>query len=163
MLQRLRAKTFLSAVALSALVAAVPMALSPNLVRAQVSAQSMPNVADLAEKLLPAVVEISIESKVADGSSPDMPKIPDDSPFKDFFDQFLKKKQQQDGQGGGAKPNDQGGNDAPRPNPDERTVNSMGSGFIIDSTGLIVTNNHVVEGANSIQVHMQDGTMMKAE
>jgi serine protease Do len=163
MLQRLNAKTLLGAVALSALIVAGPMVWGPTLARAEVSVQNLPNVADLAEKLLPAVVEISVESKVNDGASPDMPKIPDDSPFKDFFDQFLKKKQQE-GQGGGdtTKPGDQGGGDA-QPAPDERTVNSMGSGFIIDAAGLIVTNNHVVEGANSIQVHMQDGTMMKAE
>ena len=102
----------------------------------------------LADKLLPAVVEISVESKVAGGRSaaPEMPDLPEDSPFKDFFDDFFKKRQ---GEGAGA--------------PGGRTVNSMGSGFIIDAQGLIVTNNHVVEGADAIQVHMQDGTMMKAE
>jgi serine protease Do len=109
--------------------------------------QVLPNVADLADRLLPAVVEISVESKVAGGSTvvPEAPQVPDDSPFKDFFDDFFKKRQ-----GEGELP---GG----------RTVSSMGSGFIIDAQGLVVTNNHVVEGAESIQIHMQDGTVLKAE
>ena len=165
----LNAKSLLGAVAVSALMLGAPIANSPIALPAfaEVPLQGLPNVADLAEKLLPAVVEISVESKMTDGASSDGPKIPDDSPFKDFFDQFLKKKQQQ-GQGGDKKPDDnkpgdQGGGDNSAPSPDERTVNSMGSGFIIDATGLIVTNNHVVEGANTIQVHMQDGTILKAE
>ena len=166
MLQRLNVKNLLGAVALSALMLATPMSVGSIPARADVQIQNLPNVADLAEKLLPAVVEISVESKVNDAASSDMPKIPDDSPFKDFFDQFLKKKQQE-GQGGGKPPDnrapDNNGRDNGTPNSDERSVNSMGSGFIIDATGLIVTNNHVVEGANTIQVHMQDGTMMKAE
>lgn len=103
----------------------------------------MPNVADLADKLLPAVVEISVESKVAGGGTVEMPQLPEDSPFKDFFDDFFKKRQGEDN--------------------GERTVNSMGSGFIIDASGVVVTNNHVVEGAESIQIRMQDGTTLKAE
>jgi serine protease Do len=164
----MNAKSLLGAVAVSALMLGAPITNSPVAVPAfaEVPLQGLPNVADLAEKLLPAVVEISVESKMTDGSATDGPKIPDDSPFKDFFDQFLKKKQQQ-GQGGdgkpGDKPGDQGGGDNGLVTPDERTVNSMGSGFIIDNTGLIVTNNHVVEGASAISVHMQDGTIMKAE
>ena len=160
----LNAKKLLGAVAVSALMLGAPIATNPFTAqaRAEVPLQGLPNVADLAEKLLPAVVEISVESKVNDGASADTPKIPDDSPFKDFFDQFLKKKQQE-GQGGDNKPGDQGGGDNGAPSPDDRVVNSMGSGFIVDATGLIVTNNHVVEGASSISVHMQDGTIMKAE
>lgn len=163
-----KAKNLLGAVAISALMLGMASVTSPftSQAIAEVSLQGLPNVADLVDKLLPAVVEISVESKVNDGASPDAPKIPDDSPFKDFFDQFLKKKQQEgQGQGGdnNSKPGDQGGGDNGTPAPDERTVNSMGSGFIIDATGLIVTNNHVVEGANAISVHMQDGTIMKAE
>ena len=162
----LKAKNLLGAVAVSALMLGAPITTSPFVLQAdaEVSLQGLPNVADLVDKLLPAVVEISVESKVNDGTSADGPKVPDDSPFKDFFDQFLKKKQQE-GQGGdkNSKPGDQGGGDNSAPTPDERTVNSMGSGFIIDATGVIVTNNHVVEGANAISVHMQDGTIMKAE
>jgi serine protease Do len=112
------------------------------------TAASLPNVADLADKLLPAVVEISVETKAPDGAPlPDMPQLPDDSPFKDFFEDFFKRRQQGQGDGG----------------PSNRTLNSMGSGFIVDGSGVVVTNNHVVEGAETIQVHLQDGTLLKAE
>ena len=141
---------FMGAAALSAMLFATPENLS--LVRpaqAQAQIQQLPNVADLVEKLLPAVVEISVESKAPGSDVPmaEIPQLPDDSPFKDFFDDFFKKKK-----GGGAPGQ-----------PDGRTVQSMGSGFIVDSSGLIVTNNHVVEGAETMQVHMQDGTLLKAE
>ena len=108
----------------------------------------LPNVADLADTLLPAVVEISVETKAPDGAPlPDMPQLPDDSPFKDFFEDFFKRRQQGQGDDG----------------PSNRTLNSMGSGFIVDASGVVVTNNHVVEGAESIQIHLQDGTLLKAE
>ena len=103
----------------------------------------LPSVADLSDRLLPAVVEITIESK-SQGTLPNMPQLPDNSPFKDFFDDFFKR--QQEGEGG-------------RP----RTMTSMGSGFVIDPQGLIVTNNHVVEGAETIEVHLQDNSVLKAE
>jgi serine protease Do len=108
-------------------------------------AQQLPSVADLADRLLPAVVEISIESKVPTTALPTLPELPENSPFKDFFDDFLKKRQGQGEQ------------------PEDRTVNSMGSGFVIDAAGLIVTNNHVVEGAETMTVHFQDGSELKAE
>jgi serine protease Do len=79
-----------------------------------------------------------------------IPQLPDDSPFKDFFDDFFKKRQ---GQGG---PDDQGDSKG-------RMISSMGSGFIVDGSGIVITNNHVVEGAEAIQVHLQDGTLLKAE
>jgi serine protease Do len=138
---------FFGALALGSLLVATPQSPMGTSSALAQQMQVLPNVADLADKLLPAVVEISVESKVAGGPTvtPTIPDLPEDSPFKDFFDDFFKKKQEGDGAPGG------------------RTVNSMGSGFIIDATGLIVTNNHVVEGAEAIQVHMQDGTVLKAE
>jgi serine protease Do len=138
---------FFGALALSAtLLAPPPNLLGSTSANAQ-QMQALPNVADLADRLLPAVVEISVESKVAGGPTmtPDVPQLPEDSPFKDFFDDFFKKRQGEGGTPGG------------------RTVSSMGSGFIIDAQGLVVTNNHVVEGAEAIQIHMQDGTVLKAE
>lgn len=193
MAQRVMIRNLLGAVALAGLVLAMPGVSNPLATRAYGEVVGLPNIADLVDKLLPAVVEISVESKPgeAGGASPTS-QAPPDSPFKDFFDQFLKKKQGQNGDNGGGDkaptdktPNDksggdQGGADKGQSDkgqsdkgggdngngptiPDERVVNSMGSGFIVDASGLIVTNNHVVEGATSIQVHMQDGTIMKAE
>ncbi len=156
MMNSFKASQVFGAVALSTLLLSLPVPGNFVVQQAYAEAQSLPNIADLAERLLPSVVEISVVSKVAGPEVSGMPQIPDDSPFKDFFDEFLKKKQQQQN------PDDkQGDNGAPAP--DDRTVNSMGSGFIVGASGLIVTNNHVVEGADSIQVHMQDGTILKAE
>jgi serine protease Do len=125
------------------------MVLPPAMIApAMAQSTSLPNVADLADRVLPAVVEISVESKATGlpNSGPETPQLPDDSPFKDFFDDFFKRRQ---GQGGPGQP--------------DRTVNSLGSGFIIDAKGVVVTNNHVVEGAQSIIVRLQDGTELKAE
>jgi serine protease Do len=112
--------------------------------------QTLPNVADLADRVLPSVVEIAVESKVPGapdvGEPPSPGAQPDDSPFKDFFNDFLNKR---GGQGAAPKQN--------------RVVTGMGSGYIVDATGIIVTNNHVVEGAESIEVHLQDSTMLTAE
>ncbi|MDO8352920.1 MAG: DegQ family serine endoprotease, partial [Aestuariivirga sp.] len=109
--------------------------------------EQLPSVADLAERLLPSVVEISVQTKSDTGSPAlQMPDLPDNSPFKDFFDEFLKKQRK------GETPEQQ-----------DRSVSSMGSGFVVDVSGLIVTNNHVVEGAESIEVHFQDSTILKAE
>ncbi|WP_204508347.1 DegQ family serine endoprotease [Aestuariivirga litoralis] len=129
-----------------------------NLTPTQPQLQELPSVADLADRLLPAVVEITIESGGGPASSetqqdapeatpelPSDPGNPDDpaNPFKDFFDEFLKR-----GQGG------------ERP---QQKMTSMGSGFVVDPSGIIVTNNHVVEGAESIEVHFHDDTVLKAE
>jgi serine protease Do len=114
--------------------------------------QELPSVADLADRLLPAVVEITIESgngnPAASGATPDAPggdqgqPSPDDpnNPFRDFFEDFLRR-----------------GPGQPQP------MTSMGSGFVIDASGVIVTNNHVVEGAETIEVRFQDDSVLKAE
>ncbi|CAN5147693.1 DegQ family serine endoprotease [soil metagenome] len=108
----------------------------------------LPSIADLAEKLLPAVVDISTTQKVEGGGpSLPLPEMSPDVPFRDLFDEWLKRN----------RPN--GGNQAPAP----RTVNSLGSGFVIDPQGVIVTNNHVVEQAEEIHVTFTDGTRLKAE
>lgn len=140
-----RTRNVLASVALGALVfgaIVAPLSVLP----AQAQLEQLPSVADLAERLLPSVVEISVQAKVeGDGQAMQLPELPDNSPFKDFFDEFLKK--QRKGQA---------------PDQQDRTVNSMGSGFVVDASGLIVTNNHVVEGAENIEVHFQDSTILKA-
>ena len=144
-------RNFLSGVAFSAIVLGLALGHGAPVQAQTQSLEQLPSVADLVEKLLPAVVEISIQSKSSSDGSPQMqiPELPENSPFKEFFDEFLKKRQ-----GQGQSP------DAP---PQERSVSSMGSGFVIDATGLIVTNNHVVEGASTIEVHFQDSVVLKAE
>ena len=74
-----------------------------------------------------------------------MPDLPKGTPFDDMFDQFFRNH----GQNG----------DAPRPH----KSSSLGSGFVIDASGIIITNNHVVGDANDIMVIFTDGRKLKAE
>ncbi len=100
------------------------------------------SVADLASGLLDAVVNISTSQKVKDeGDGPATPKVPDNSPFQEFFNDFFKNR------------NNDNSN---------RKVSSLGSGFVIDPSGYIVTNNHVIEGADDIEVIFPNGTKLKA-
>ena len=101
------------------------------------------SVADLAEGLLDAVVNISTSQSVDNqGAGPQAPQVPEGAPFEEFFDDFF------DGEGG------EGGN---------QKVNSLGSGFVIDASGFVVTNNHVIEDADDIEVIFPDGSKLKAE
>jgi serine protease Do len=112
--------------------------------------------ADLAAKLLPAVVNISSSQNVQARSNPlpEMPMFPPGSPFEQFFRDFLNRN----------RPGGRGGDNTPNtPRPPERRMQSLGSGFIIDPSGLVVTNNHVIEGADEITVTLQDNTALKAE
>jgi len=121
----------------------------------QAAARSAPDsFADLAVKLLPAVVNVSstqtmTAKNIPGGGGPEMPMFPPGSPFEQFFKDFLNRNRP-----------GQGGNDQPRP---ERRAQSLGSGFIIDSSGYVVTNNHVIEGADEVSVTLQDNTTLKAE
>jgi len=113
-------------------------------------------VADVAEKVIDAVVNISTSQKVegragGGGGAQQMPNLPPGSPFEEFFEEFFKNRR---GQGG----DDQGGgNRAPR------RVSSLGSGFIIDPSGIVITNNHVINEADEINVILTDGSRLKAE
>lgn len=107
--------------------------------------------ADLAEKLLPAVVNISTTTKAGgDGDEeqmlPEMPQFPPGSPFEEFFRDFMERHQ------GGQLQQQQ-----------QRRVTSLGSGFIIDPSGIIVTNNHVIQDADEITIILHDDTNLKAE
>jgi serine protease Do len=106
--------------------------------------------ADLADNLVPAVVNISttqaLPEKNNDKDSAETPELPPGSPFDDFFRDFFNNR------GGRAGPS------GPRP-----MVHSLGSGFVIDSSGLIVTNNHVIAGAEEINVILPDDTSLKAQ
>jgi len=111
--------------------------------------------ADLAARLLPAVVNVSSTQTMqtrngGPGLGPEIPMFPPGSPFEQFFKDFLNR-------------NRPGGRGDNQPRPPERRAQSLGSGFIIDASGLIVTNNHVIDGADEISVTLQDNTVLKAE
>ncbi|MBB3772459.1 serine protease Do [Angulomicrobium tetraedrale] len=102
-------------------------------------------VADTAEKIMDAVVNISTSQTVAPSRSVPTPDLPPGSPFEEFFEEFFKRRQQQ------------GEDNGPR------RVSSLGSGFVIDESGLIVTNNHVIADADEIYANFADGSKLKAE
>ncbi|HSE78566.1 MAG TPA: DegQ family serine endoprotease [Alphaproteobacteria bacterium] len=115
--------------------------------------------ADLAERLLPAVVNISTTQTVRQDRNqqqgpqqgpqgerrrgPEVPQFPPGSPFEEFFREFF------DRQG--------------RPDAPPRRTQSLGSGFVIDSTGYVVTNNHVIAEADEIKVILHDDTQLAAK
>jgi serine protease Do len=115
------------------------------------AARGPEGIADVAEQVIDAVVNVSTKQSV-DLSSGAMPQLPPGSPFEEFFEEFFKNRR---GQGG------QNGQNGQTPSP--RRVNSLGSGFIIDTTGLVVTNNHVIADADEVNVILNDGTTLKAE
>ena len=125
-------------------------------------ARSAPDsFADLAEKLLPAVVNITTTTKITDANRGD-PNL--EELFRQFFDR-QKRGQGDQGQGNqGQGDPGQGGdsNQGEGSGGPPQVVTSLGSGFIIDPAGYIVTNNHVIEGAEEISVRMQDNTELKA-
>lgn len=109
-------------------------------------AQGPASVADLAEGLMGAVVNISTSQKVKNrlGNKIPIPKVPEGSPFQEFFNDLFPDGQQDQNQG-------------------PSTRQSLGSGFVIDADGIIVTNNHVISDADEITVNFSDGSKLKAE
>jgi serine protease Do len=131
--------------------------LTPFFLATPAQARGAPeSFADLAASLAPAVVNISslqaLQAKVdKPAGPPDAPAFPPGSPFEQFFHDFMERH----GQGGG------GGGD--QPDQPAHRGQALGSGFIIDPSGIIVTNNHVIEGADEITVTLHDGTSLKAK
>jgi serine protease Do len=122
---------------------------------AQAQARGPEAISDVAEQVIDSVVNVSTKQSV-DLSGNAMPQLPPGSPFEEFFEEFFKNRRGQGGQGG---QNGQNGQNAPAT---PRRVNSLGSGFIIDPSGLVVTNNHVIADADEVNVILNDGTTMKA-
>ena len=126
---------------LAALAAAIVLASS-----APAQARGPDGIADVAEQVIDAVVNISTKQSM-DMSANDMPDLPPDASPEDLLNQLLKPRDKK----GGARP------------PTPHRVNSLGSGFIIDPTGLIVTNNHVISEADEVDVILNDGSTLKAQ
>ena len=101
------------------------------------NSQSVPaSFADLAEKLMPSVVNISTTTTITTRSNPFPFQFPPGSPFEDMFREF------------GA--------------PQERQSSALGSGFIIDESGIVITNNHVIKDADDIYVKVNGDKDYKA-
>jgi serine protease Do len=142
-LHRFSARLFDRALPARLMPAAAALAAALALTAAQPAAARGPeNIADVAEQVIDAVVNISTSQKI-DPRVTELPDLPPGSPMEEFFDQFFKNRRG-------------GGNEQPR------RVNSLGSGFIIDASGLVVTNNHVITDADEINVILNDGTKLKA-
>tara|TARA_B100001123_G_scaffold58074_1_gene62451 strand:+ start:431 stop:1843 length:1413 start_codon:yes stop_codon:yes gene_type:complete len=93
--------------------------------------------ADLAERLMPSVVNIASTQTIKTTSNPFPFQFPPGSPFEDMFKEFNR--------------------------PQERKATALGSGFIIDKKGIVVTNNHVIQGAEDIIVRVDESTEYKAK
>ena len=103
-----------------------------------VKAKSVPeSFADLAEKLIPSVVNISTTQTVVTNINPFPFEFPPGSPFEDLFKEFG--------------------------TPQKRKASALGSGFIIDSKGIVITNNHVIKGAEDIIVRVDGNKEYKAK
>jgi len=101
-------------------------------------AENVPSsFADLAEKLMPSVVNIASTQTIRTTSNPFPFEFPEGSPFKEMFKEFNQ--------------------------PRERKATALGSGFIIDSKGIVVTNNHVIQGAEDIVVSVNGSKEYKAK
>ncbi len=114
---------------------------------AHVHAKGPDTLANLADQVIDAVVNISASTNAPaeEQRSVPMPQLPPGSPFQDFFEEFLG-------------PKGENGQKAP-----QRRSSSLGSGFVIDASGIIVTNNHVIGDADEITVIFTDGRKLKAE
>ena len=104
--------------------------------------------ADLVEKVSPAVVNITTTSVVTQPAGGQGPMFPEGSPFSDLFRDF-------------------GFPGMPGPDGQQRRMpqrsNALGSGFVISADGYIVTNNHVIDGADEIEVEFYSGNTLPAE
>src|SRR5437763_798552 len=98
--------------------------------------------------VIDAVVDISTAQTVDSKIGP-APQLPPGSPFEEFFDEFFT--------------NRRGQSENPSRERTPHRVNSLGSGFIIDAGGIVVTNNHVIADADEVNVILNDGTKLRAE
>jgi len=119
------------------------LALALMAVSGAADAKTVPDsFADLAQELLPSVVNISTTQVIEGRAGMKLPKLPPGSPFEDFFKEFF---------------------DHNQPEQRSRQATSLGSGFIVGAEGYVVTNNHVIQDAEEITVILHDNTRLKAE
>ncbi len=111
----------------------------PGIAQAKAAPDSFAN---LAEQLLPSVVNISTTQVIEGRSGMEFPKLPPGSPFEDFFREFFDRNQ---------------------PDQRSRKATSLGSGFILSDGVHVVTNNHVIQDADEITVILHDNTRLNAE
>ncbi|MDF1791118.1 MAG: Do family serine endopeptidase [Thalassobaculaceae bacterium] len=144
---RSRAHAGLRAALLATALVAAPLAIQPIFAPGTAEAHGdLPgSFSELVKKAKPAVVTVLTKTS---GGTPEaggqqIPELPPGHPLHDFFEKFF----------GGRPPM---GQQAPR------EARGLGSGFIIDATGTIVTNNHVIDGAEEIKVVLDDGTELDA-
>lgn len=140
-----RARAVAADLRLPALILAALTAIALLLQSVAAQARETPSsFADLAEKLLPAVVNISTTQTIKNPERvPEMPQFPPGSPFEEFFKEFLDRQMRQD--------------------QSPRRATSLGSGFIIDASGYVVTNNHVIADADEITVTLHDDSVYTAK
>lgn len=129
--------------ALMAALTALAVVVSGMPARAQ--SAELPGFADLVDQVGDAVVNITTSSVVAGRAGGPAPVVPEGSPLEDFFNDFLGP--------------DGGGEGGPSP----RRSQALGSGFVISEEGFIVTNNHVIEGADEIMIEFRNGVELPAE
>jgi serine protease Do len=135
-------KSLAIALALSTSFVAPSLLTTPALARS-----ALVNYADLSEKVIDSVVNISTKSTVKTASQNNRPGQ-GGTPLDELFEDFFKRRGEQPP---GATPSPQ------------RKSSSLGSGFVIEAEGIIITNNHVIDGADEIEVIFNDGTKLKAE
>ncbi|QCK86759.1 Do family serine endopeptidase [Phreatobacter aquaticus] len=162
--------------AIAALAAALGGAasLSPVAVP-QAQARSAVDVSDLAERVIDAVVNISTSTRIdtaaarppggrppggPGGQAPGGQNRPGPgAPFDELFEEFFRRR----GEGAPGAPGGPGAPGQQGQQTPQRRQSSLGSGFVIDPSGIIITNNHVIDGADEITVIFNDGTRLKAE
>ena len=137
--RRRRARSTLAMAFATALVGAPLTVVSATPAASQVRPA---NLADLVDSVAAAVVNISATQTIEEkGAAPDLPK---GTPFDEMFEEYFR-------------------NHGINPQPRARKAQSLGSGFVIDADGIVITNNHVVGDANDIVVIFTDGRKLKAK
>lgn len=150
-----KARAGIRAALLATALVAAPLAVQPIFApgTAEAHGELPGSFADLVRQAKPAVVTIltTANGPAAATGGQQIPDLPPGHPLRDFFDKFF----------GGQTPfGGEGPQQGPRPAP--REARGIGSGFIIDAEGIIVTNNHVIDGAEEITVVLDDGTELAA-